>query len=229
MTSILVHDAFALGDAAAARPVETDGMHLVHIGHGVVTAGEIGDRGDRRDVAMHRIKALEDDQLGALTARRAQELFEMGEIVMAENLPLRLGAADAFDHRIVVELIREDQAIGQQIADRGNRRQVGNPARGKDERRLLAMEARQFTFEFDEGMIGARNIAGAAGTGAVPDRRRRHRLDHLRMPAHAEIVVGTPNCDFLDAIGSVPQRPRKRPRVALDVGEDTVAALPLQL
>src|ERR1700730_4595674 len=153
----------------------------------------------------------------------------MSEIVMAEDLPPRLGAADAFDHRIMVELVRKDEAIGQKIADRENRRQIGNPARGKDERRLLAVEARQFGFKLDEGMIGARNIAGAAGTNAMPDSGRRHRIDHLRMPAHAEIVVGTPYNDFLDAIWTVPQRVRKRLGVPLDVGEDTVAAFPLQL
>ena len=90
---------------------------------------------------MHRIEAFEDDQLGPLRPAARKEFFEMAEIVMAENLPLRLGATDSLDHRIMVELIREDQAIGQKIADRGNRRQIGNPARSKDERRLLAVKA----------------------------------------------------------------------------------------
>jgi hypothetical protein len=78
---------------------------------------------------MHGIETFEDDQLRPLLPRRAQKLFEMGKIVMAENLPLRLGAADAFDHRIVVVLIRKNEAIRQEIADRGNRRKIGNPAR----------------------------------------------------------------------------------------------------
>ena len=59
--------------------------------------------------------------------------------------------------------------------------------------------------------------------GGVP-----HRIDHLWMPAHAEIIIGTPNHDFFDALGSVPQRARKCLRVPLNVGEDPVAAFPLQ-
>ena len=38
-----VHDAVALGDAAAARAVHADRMHLVDIGHGAVALGEIAD------------------------------------------------------------------------------------------------------------------------------------------------------------------------------------------
>ena len=67
----LVHDAIALGDAAAMWAVETDRMHLVHIGHGVVTSRQIGDLGDRGDVTMHRIETFEDDQLSPLVPRRA--------------------------------------------------------------------------------------------------------------------------------------------------------------
>ena len=152
----------------------------------------------------------------------------MGEIVVTKNFALRLRAADTFDHRIMIELIRKNEAIGQQIANRRNRRQIGNPARRKDECRLLAVKAGQFGFELDEGMVGARNIARAAGTGPMPHRGGRHGLDHPWMPAHAEIVVGTPNHDFVDAFRAVPQGARKRLCVPFEVGEDPVAAFLLQ-
>ena len=58
-----VHDAVALGDAAAARAVQADGVHLVEIGERAVFLGEIADRRDRRDVAVHRVDALERDDL----------------------------------------------------------------------------------------------------------------------------------------------------------------------
>jgi hypothetical protein len=35
-----MHDPVALGDAAAARPIKTDGVHLVEIGHRGVTLGD---------------------------------------------------------------------------------------------------------------------------------------------------------------------------------------------
>jgi len=49
------------------------------------------------------------------------------------------------------------------------------------------------------------------------------------MPPHAEIVVGTPDQHFLDAVWTVPKRARKHLRVPLDVGEDPIPAFPFQL
>ena len=63
MMSTRSHDAVALGDAAAARAVKADRVHLVEIGQRAVLLGQIADRGDRRDVAVHRVDALEDDDL----------------------------------------------------------------------------------------------------------------------------------------------------------------------
>ena len=161
------HDAVALGDAAAARAVKADGMDLVHIGHRVVAFGEIGDRIDRGDVAVHRIKALEDDQLGALAPGLGQQLFEMSEIVVAEHLALGLGAAHALDHRIVVELIGENEAIREDVADRRDRGEIRDPARGEDEPRLLAVQIGEFGLQLDERVTIAGNVAGAAGADAM--------------------------------------------------------------
>ena len=65
----LVHDASLFANAAAARAVHADRVHLVDIGHGAVTLGQRGDFRDRRDIAVHRIKALEHDQLGPIARR----------------------------------------------------------------------------------------------------------------------------------------------------------------
>src|SRR4029079_18674514 len=72
------HDAFALGDATAAGAVHADRVHLVEVGHGVVLLGQIAGGGDGGDVAVHRVHALEGDDL-----RRALGiLLELGfEIV----------------------------------------------------------------------------------------------------------------------------------------------------
>ena len=58
-----VHQPLALGNAAAARAVHADRMHLVEIGHRAVLVGDVADFADRRDIAVHRIDALEGDQL----------------------------------------------------------------------------------------------------------------------------------------------------------------------
>ena len=88
----LVHDAGLFANAAAARAVHADRVHLVDIGHRAVTLGESGDFGDRRDIAVHRIEALEHDQLRPI-ARRDQQLFEMGEVIVAEDLASRRATA----------------------------------------------------------------------------------------------------------------------------------------
>ena len=147
--------AVALGDTAAARPVHADRVHLVEIGHRAIAFGEIADRRDRRDIAVHRIDRFEGDQLGAVRSGTFQQGLEMIEIVMAEDLLRGAGTADALDHRGVIELVGEDHAIGQQPRDRADRRLVGDEARGEDQRRLFAMKVGEFPFERDDRMVGA--------------------------------------------------------------------------
>src|ERR1700757_4100507 len=62
-----VHDPIALGDAAAAWPVEPDRVHLVKIGHRAKTLGDVANFADRGDVAIHRIHRLEADELWPVT------------------------------------------------------------------------------------------------------------------------------------------------------------------
>ncbi len=64
--------------------------------------GEIADALDRRRVAAHRIEALEDDQLRTLNALATQQLFEMSDIIVAEDALLGARLPAALDHRIVV-------------------------------------------------------------------------------------------------------------------------------
>src|SRR3954447_3530720 len=58
-----MHNAVAIGNTAAAWAVKADGVDLVHVGHRVVALGEISDRSDRGNVAVHRIEALEHYEL----------------------------------------------------------------------------------------------------------------------------------------------------------------------
>ena len=65
--------------------VHADRMDLVEVGQRVVFVGEVADRGDRRDVAVHRIDALERDQLGRFGVLGGEQLLEMVEVVVAED------------------------------------------------------------------------------------------------------------------------------------------------
>src|SRR5262245_12045872 len=77
-------------------------------------------------------------------------------------------------------------------------------------------------------MMGAGDVAGAAGAGADPGGGLDHGADHLGMLAHAEIVVGAPDHDIARALRRVPDRMRKTACDTFEVGENTVAALFMQ-
>ena len=221
------HHAFAFADAAAARAIHADRMHLVDIGHRAIALGERDDVGDRRDIAVHRIEAFEDDQLGPI-ARFDQQLFEMRKIVMAKDLLLGARALHAFDHRIMVRGVGQNDAVGQQVGDRRDRREIGNPAGGEDERGFLAVQIGEFALKLDNGVAGAGNVAGAAGAGADPASRVDHRGDHVGVLTHAEIVVGAPYGHGLDrAVVAMPIGEGKSFDVALQMRKDAVAALVL--
>ncbi len=150
----------------------------------------------------------------------------MFEIVVAEDLALGAGALDALDHRIVIIGVRQDQTVGQQRTDGGDRRQIGNPARGEDETARLAVQIGEFGLQRDERMIGAGDVACAARADAMLGRSRAHRLDHLRIETHAEIIVGAPDDDVLDApILAVPAGVRKMLGVTLEIDENAIAFL----
>ena len=51
---------------------------------------------------------------------------------MAEHLALRARPLHALDRGIVIGGIRQDHAVRQEIGDRGDRREIGNPAGGED-------------------------------------------------------------------------------------------------
>src|SRR5262249_54201296 len=74
-------------------------------------------------------------------------------------------------------------------------------------------------------MVGAGNIAGAAGAGAHAGRGLHHGADHLRVLAHAEIVVRAPDHDRTRPLRRMPGCVREPAGDALEIGEDAIAAL----
>ena len=109
--------------------------------------------------------------------------------------------------------------------------EIGNPARGEDERRRLAVQVGELGLELHDRMMRAGNVARAAGAGAVRARRPDRGLDHVRMAAHAEIVVRAPDGDLARPAllaRRAPHRHREAGGVALEIGEDAISLFRLQ-
>ena len=124
---------------------------------------------------------------------------------MAPDLLGTAGGTHAFDDRIMVECIGQDQAIGKEPGDRRDTRMVGHVARCEDERRLLAMQVRELGLQLHQRPIGARDVARAARARTHRARGGAHCFDHLRVLAHAEIIVGAPHDDVPLAVRAFPQ------------------------
>src|SRR5579862_4420205 len=121
-----------------------------------------------------------------------RKLRQILDVVVPEDVLLGAGVADALDHRGVVVGVRQDDAVRQQLAQRGQRRIVGDVARAEDEGGFLAVEIGQLALEQHMIMRRAGDVARAAGAGAD----LMQRLQHRRVLAHAEIVVRAPDRDL---------------------------------
>ncbi len=219
----------ALGNAAAARAVHADGMDFVEIGQRIVAVGEIANLGDRRDVAVHRIDALERDQLGHRRVGAAEQFLEMRDIIVAKDVLLAPRIADPRNHRGVVEFVREDHAARQHLGERRQRRLVRDIARREQQGAFLAVQIGQLGLEIDMVMRVAADIARAARAGADIVQRAFHRRDHIGVLAHREIIVRAPHGDRLGAVmPGKAARVGKGALVAQDVDEHAVAPLDMQ-
>ena len=93
----------------------------------------------------------------------------------------------------------------------------------------LAVKLGEFRLQFDERMVGARDVAGAAGAGAHAAGCVLHRRDDIGMLPHAQIVVGTPDGDLARIVPGAPDGAGKGADDPLHVGENPVAALRMEL
>src|SRR3546814_7116102 len=85
--------AIPVRNPSTAGTVHADGMHLVEIGERTIFLGEIANGVDGGDVTIHRINALECDQLGECWIRFSEQLFQVLKIVVTDRMSTRLNSS----------------------------------------------------------------------------------------------------------------------------------------
>src|SRR3954447_21710368 len=86
------------------------------------------------------------------------------------------------------------------------------------------MQVGELSLEFDQRRIGPGDIARPAGTRSHPGGGLDHGANHLRMLAHAQIVVRAPDHHVLWALRRLPDREGAPSGDALQLGEHAVAS-----
>ena len=225
-----MHQAVTLGHAATAGAVHAHGVHFVDIGQRIEFIGQIADRLDRAEIAVHRIERFKRDQLGRRRVIGFQQFAQVIQIVVTEDALGPAVAAHAFDHRGMVQRVGIDDQPRKELGQRRQRGIVGNVGRGEQQRRFLAMQIRKLGLKPLVIDGGAGNVARPARTGAGGVDRLVHRVQHDRVLAHAQVIVAAPHRDrLLGAIGARPDRVRVVAPLAFDVDEGTVTTFGVQL
>ncbi len=153
----------------------------------------------------------------------------MLKVIVPPHPLLTTGIADARDHRRVVEFVRIDDAAGQHLGQRRQRRLVRDIAAGEQQRRLLAVQVGEFGLEMDMVVRVAADIARAARPGADIVQRLFHRRDHLGMLTHCEIVVRAPHGDRLRPVmPGEASRIGEHALIAQNVDKDAIPSLGVQ-
>ena len=162
-----VLDAEQLGGAGAARAEHAGAVRLVDHQPRAVGAAQLGDLRQRRDVALHREDAVDDDEHAAAVARpRARACFSSLSSRLWRN-----GRSLARDSRQPsrIEAWSPESAItvspGRE--DRAERADVGLVAGGEDERVLGAHPLRDLALELEVQVDRAVEQARAGQAGAV--------------------------------------------------------------
>ena len=147
----------------------------------------------------------------------------MAEIIVPEDPLFSAARADPGDHRGVVFLVRQNEAIRQQPADRAKRRLIGHIAGREGEGSLLSVQVGELHLERDDGVAVAGDVRGAAG--ASPARGLDHGIDDSGVASHPEIVVRAPDDDPARAAATAPACIGWAVGAPLEIGENAIAAL----
>ena len=178
----------ALGRAAAARAEDADGVRVVDHDHRVVALGEVADRRQVRDVAVHREHAVRGDQPAARAGRLLELRLQIGHVAVAVAQPLGLDQADAVDDRRVVQLVGDHGVVGRQ--QHLEQARVGVEAGAEQDRVLGAQERGDPLLQPAVDLLRAADEPHRREAEAPLVEGRVRRVGHRRVARQAEVVVG---------------------------------------
>ena len=97
--------------AASSFAEKTGGVRVVDHRQRVIFFGEIANRREIRDSAVHRETAVSGDQSEARILRRAELRFQIGHVVVFVAKPLRFAEPDAVDDAGVIQFIADHRVF----------------------------------------------------------------------------------------------------------------------
>ena len=164
-------DAEQLGGAGAARAEHAGAVGLVDHQARAVALAQLADLAQRRDVALHREDAVDDDQhAAAVVLRRAASIvLELVQAVVAERAQLGAREQAAVEDRGVVAGVDDHRVAGSE--QRAERADVGLVAGREDERVLGVHPLGDLALELEVQRDRAVQQARAGQPGAVAVQR----------------------------------------------------------
>ena len=167
---------------------EAGGVRIVDHDEGVVLLGEVADRAEPGDVAVHAEDAVGGDHADPGALRRLQRLLEVGHVGVGVAMAVGLAEADAVDDRGVVQGVADDRAL--LVEERLEEPRVGVEARGVEDRVVHPEEAGDALLELLVDVLRAADEAHRRHAEAVVVEALLRRRDQLGVIAEAEVVVG---------------------------------------
>lgn len=187
--------------AAAVASEDAGGVGVVDHHDGSVFFGQVGELVDGADVAVHGEDAVGDDEFVAgLVGDFLQELFGVGDVLVAEDFDFCSGEARAVDDGGMVELVGDDEVF--LAEDGGDGSGVGGEAALEDDAGFDIFEAGDFFFQFDVDFHGSGDGADGAGADTVVADGLDGGFSESGVVAEAEVVVGGEVDDLFAVVGA---------------------------
>ena len=171
---------------AALRPEHAEAVRVIHQQQCVVTLGEVEQRGQRGDVAVHAEHAVGDDHPLPCSGL-CERTFQKGGVAVRIAHRLRTGQPHAVDQRGVVELVRKHRRLAPD--KRGDRADVRLIAGGKKQgARQLHVIGQLFLQTLVRDVVSGDQVRRSRPHAVTP-----HpldcRFDQARMIGKPEVIV----------------------------------------